>query len=137
MTRSPGTGAQLFFSVDVCEGPYAPATLTFWIKVFDEYPLPSGYSIRCTKRIFHPNIDPETGRMDIEKHELEGKDPSKLRSILSAIRQRILEPVDVPAVNPEAAMLRQTDPEEFRRTVRKTLGGGEHRGVQFDRISNL
>lgn len=132
---SPGSRAQFFFTVDVGEGPYTPATLTFWIKIFDEFPAEGSFSVRSTKRIFHPSVDPETRHVGIPQVDLEGGDACRqLGALLVAIRRRVCSPTDAPAMNAEAAMLLQTDPEEFRRTVRLTLGGGEHRGVQFDRV---
>lgn len=131
--KAAGVSAQYFFSVDAAEGPYAPATLTFWIKIFDEFPALDGISIRATKRIFHPNIDQETGRLKVP--QLAGSEAScRLKDILTAIRRLVLTPTDSPAVNGDAAMLLQTDPTEFRRTVRSMLGGGEYRGTRFDRV---
>lgn len=131
--RSPGAAAQFFFSVDASEGPYVPATFTFWIKIFDEFPATDGVSIRSTKRIFHPNIDQDSGHFKVPQ-ESGMQSSCRLKDILIAIRRSVLAPTDSPAVNADAAMLLQTDPDEFRRIVRSTLGGGEYRGVQFDKV---
>lgn len=130
--RTPGVSAQFFFSVDAAEGPYAPATLTFWIKIFNEFPALDGISIRSTKRIFHPHIHPDTGLLKLQREGCDAE--SRLKDILCAIRQAVLRPTDSPAVNADAAMLLQTDPEEFRRTVRSTLAGGEYSGARFDKV---
>ena len=34
-------------------------------------------------------------------------------------------------------MLLQTDPDEFRRTVRLALNGGNYRGVKYDRVLSI
>jgi ubiquitin-conjugating enzyme E2 M len=132
LERAPGTSAQFFLSVDASEGPYAPATLKFWIKVFNEFPASDGVSIRSTQRIFHPNIDPDSGQVRLQPDSLERV--CRFKDVLSAIRRLVVTPTDSPAANADAAMLLQTDPEEFRRTVRTTLGGGEYRSVRFDRV---
>lgn len=132
MESAEGVSAQYFFSVDASEGPFAPSTLTFWIKVFPEFPAPDGVSIRCTKKIFHPNVDQETARVKLP-HSGTGQE-EKLKDILVSLRQLVLCPTDSPAVNADAAMLLQTDPDEFRRVVRSTLGGGEYRGARFDTV---
>lgn len=131
--KTPGASAQYFFSVDAAEGPYAPATLIFWIKIFDEFPAPDAFSIRSTKRIFHPNVDQDSGHLRLQRDS--GVQSSyHLKDLLVAIRRAVLSPMDSPAVNADAAMLLQTDPDEFRRAVRSTLGGGEYRGTRFDKV---
>eukprot|EP00927_Polykrikos_kofoidii_P024537 TRINITY_DN22299_c0_g1_i1.p1 TRINITY_DN22299_c0_g1~~TRINITY_DN22299_c0_g1_i1.p1 ORF type:complete len:549 (+),score=79.35 TRINITY_DN22299_c0_g1_i1:165-1811(+) len=132
---SAGSFGQLFLSIDVGEGPYTPATMVFWIKIFADYPESDNVSIRCTKRIFHPNVDQESGAMELDDDQIVGKPGSnRLLAIVGTIRRSICNPTDTPLLNHDAAMLLQTDPNEFRRIVRLTLGGGEHRGVQYDRV---
>jgi len=133
--RSPGSSGQFFFAVDVAEGPFTPATLTFWVKVFDDFPRPGSCSVRSTQRIFHPCVDPGSGRIAIPDEVFEASDKA-LALVLGFVRQLILTPRDSPAANTDAALLLQTDPEEFRRTVRFTLNGGQHRGVNYDRVLN-
>lgn len=131
---SPGCGAQFFFVIDVADGPYTPATLSFWIKIFDEFPEPGSCSIRCTQRIFHPNVDPSTGRIELPEDRFD-ENGNRLRSLLTALHQMILAPSASPVVkNTDAAKLLQTNPNEFRRTVRLTLGGGEFGGTRFEKI---
>eukprot|EP00929_Paragymnodinium_shiwhaense_P023665 TRINITY_DN14768_c0_g1_i4.p1 TRINITY_DN14768_c0_g1~~TRINITY_DN14768_c0_g1_i4.p1 ORF type:complete len:479 (-),score=105.20 TRINITY_DN14768_c0_g1_i4:353-1789(-) len=132
--QAAGLSAQFFFSIDVTDGPYTPSTLTFWIKVFDEFPEPGSVSIRCTQRIFHPNVDPETGRLDLREPLSTGQCGNHFKAVLLEIRSVIWRPSDSPAANADAAMLLQTDPDEFRRTVRSTLLGGEYRGHKFERL---
>jgi len=126
--------AQLFYTMDVAEGPYTPSTLTFWVKVFEEYPLPGSVSIRCTKRIFHPCIDPRTGATAFPGHDTEVGDASqeiRLASFLVALTQMVKAPCSVAnALNNEASALLEADPEEFRRRVRRSLLGDEG----FDRV---
>jgi len=149
---SPGSLGQLFLSVDVGEGPYTPSTLVFWIKIFGEYPARDSFSVRCTKKIFHPSVDPDTRHVDLQESQLiaageqlasgsrqgsTGVKEMRLQAMLVAIRNLVLRPVDSPAANADAAMLLQTDPDEFRRTVRSTMNGGEYRGVRFDKVLSL
>merc|ERR1712039_164549 len=96
-----------FFSIDVADGPYTPATLTFWIKIFDEFPEPMSYSMRCTQRIFHPNIDPATGRIEIVEDFLD-EGSNRLRSLLAALHRLIITPSQVCVVkNVQAGTLLQ------------------------------
>lgn len=132
---SPASPGQWFVTFDVNEGPYMPCSLTFWVKIFDEFPHGDSYSIRCTSRIFHPNVEPETGRLNLERQvSLEATCRMRTRALIDGIRRLIAAPTDSPAVNAEAAMLLQTDPDEFRRVVRLTLAGGEYGGIRFDRV---
>eukprot|EP00930_Biecheleria_cincta_P047074 TRINITY_DN32567_c0_g1_i1.p1 TRINITY_DN32567_c0_g1~~TRINITY_DN32567_c0_g1_i1.p1 ORF type:complete len:447 (+),score=50.38 TRINITY_DN32567_c0_g1_i1:30-1343(+) len=129
---SHGSFAQFFLSVDVTEGPYTPATLVFWIKIFSEYPQVGNFSVRCTKRIFHPCVDASTGAVDVRT---EGE--VRLPSLIEALLQLVKSPPTSPALNDDAAALLERDPDEFRRKVRLTLNGGEHGGVTYDRVINL
>lgn len=128
------SSAQFFFVMDVTEGPYVPATLSFWVKLFDDFPAEGSFSVRSSKRLFHPAVDPSTNRVDVPHERLAAQGPPSVRSLLLAVRELVAAPSDSPATNGEAAMLLQTDPDEFRRTARLTLNGGEYNGVVFDRI---
>jgi ubiquitin-conjugating enzyme E2 M len=132
LEQTPGVASQYIFTVDACEGPYAPATIPFWIKIFDEFPARDGVSIRCTRRIFHPNIDQDTGLVKIQQDLFAAE--LRFKDLLAALRQLVLNPTDSPVANHDAAMLLQTNAEDFRRVVRTSLGGGEYRGVRFDRV---
>lgn len=129
---SHGSFAQFFLSMDVTEGPYTPATLVFWIKIFAEYPQANNFSVRCTKHIFHPCVDSSTGAVDVRT---EGE--TRLPSLIEALIQLVKRPPTSPALNDDAAALLERDPDEFRRKVRLTLNGGEHGGVTYDRVINL
>lgn len=133
--RLTASATQLLFELDVSEGPFMPATLSFWVKVFDDFPAPGSFSVRSNKRVFHPSIDPTTCRVEIPEDRIEGGGIA-LRPLLLAIRDLIVNPPDAPAVNGDAAMLLQTDRDEFRRTVRLTLNGGDYGGIKFDRVLN-
>jgi len=125
---SPGSSAQFFYTVDVAEGPFTPASLTFWIKVFEDFPAEGSCRVRCTKRIFHPSVDPSSCQW-----RFHGNDGGVgFPALLLAIRKSVCAPECSPA-NAVASTLLQTDPEEFRRVVRTTLNGGEHGGVRYDR----
>jgi len=138
--RSPCASGQFFASYNIAEGPYTPATLTFWLKVFDEFPAPGSFSVRCTQRIFHPSIDSATGRVVLPDDCLDSGDAASsgggpLSILLTLIRRMMLSPPSNALTgNVDAAMLLQTDPDEFRRKVRFTLGGGDCGGVQYDRV---
>jgi len=134
---SPGSRSQFFFEVDVCEGPYTPATLAFWVKIFDDFPDQGSYSVRSVKRIFHPGIDVETGHVHMDEASIRAASGSQLLAVLTSIRQLLLVPADAPALHATAAALLRTDPEEFRRAVRLTLNGGERNGVRYDRVLAL
>lgn len=129
---SQGSFAQFFVSVDVMEGPYTPATLVFWVKIFSEYPQAGNVSVRCTKRIFHPCVDSSTGAVGMR---IEGE--VRLSSLVEELLQLVKSPPTEPALNTDAAALLETDPDEFRRKVRLTLNGGDHGGVTYDRVINL
>mmetsp|Transcript_67309 Transcript_67309/g.217313 ORF Transcript_67309/g.217313 Transcript_67309/m.217313 type:complete len:437 (-) Transcript_67309:85-1395(-) len=134
--ESACSSAQLFLTIDVAEGPYTPATLTFWIKIFDEFPEPGSVSVRCTQRIFHPSVEASTSRVAVPDDCFNGG-LKPLNALFACIRQLVLTPADASAAaNPDAAALLRKNPEEFRRTVRFTLLGGEHRGVQYERVLN-
>lgn len=134
LEQATGLSGQFFFSIDVTDGPYTPSTVTFWVKVFDEFPEPGSVSVRCTTRIFHPSIDPDSCRLELREPLSTGQSGNSFKALLLEIRNVIFSPSDAPAANADAAMLLQTDPDEFRRIVRSTLLGGEYRGYKFDRL---
>ncbi|CAJ1353914.1 unnamed protein product, partial [Effrenium voratum] len=117
-------------------GPFTPASLTFWVKIFQEYPLPGSVSVRCTKRVFHPSIDAQTGAVAIPgQPELGDATELKLSSLLSALTTLVKAPASVPSpLNPEAATLLAADPEEFRRAVRLAMNGGEVNAQRYDKV---
>ncbi|CAK9007587.1 unnamed protein product [Durusdinium trenchii] len=91
LETSQASFAQLFFSMDVAEGPFTPASLVFWVKIFAEYPLPGSVSIRATKRIFHPSIDAQTGAVAFP-----GANPQvKLASMLTSLVRMVKSPQPV------------------------------------------
>jgi len=129
--------AQLFLSMDVAEGPYTPASLTFWIKVFEDFPAEGSFSIRATRKIFHPCVDACTGAIEVPEEALDsGREGLQLRSLVLAVRDLIVNPPGAPVLNSHAATLLQTDHDEFRRVVRLTLNGGDYAGARFDRVLN-
>lgn len=132
---SQASFAQLFFTMDLGEGPFAPASLVFWVKIFAEYPLPGSVSIRSTKRIFHPSIDAQTGAVAVPGEESTSK--VNLGMMLLALVQMVKKPqVPMEPRNPEAATLLSDDPAEFRRAVRLALSGGEVLNLCYDRVLN-
>jgi len=129
-----------------------PATLTFWIKVFDEFPQPGSFSVRSTKRIFHPSVDTSSSRVEVPEDALDipvatphalalttaPQHVAGLSTLLMFLRQLVLAPPDDSLVaNEDAAVMLKTDPDEFRRTVRLTLNGGDYGGVKFDHVLNI
>ncbi|CAJ1386181.1 unnamed protein product [Effrenium voratum] len=136
LETSQASFAQLFYTIDVAEGPFTPASLTFWVKIFQEYPLPGSVSVRCTKRVFHPSIDAQTGAVAIPgQPELGDATELKLSSLLSALTTLVKAPASVPSpLNPEAATLLAADPEEFRRAVRLAMNGGEVNAQRYDKV---
>lgn len=135
LETSPGSYAQFFLHMDIAEGPYTPASLVFWVKIFAEFPAAGSVSIRCTKRLFHPSIDPITGRVEVTgTAEDMQSEPMSLSTLISGILQLVKKPTDTPSINSDAAILLQTDPDEFRRTVRLTLNGGDYAGYHYDKI---
>lgn len=137
LETSQASGAQLFFSMDVAEGPFAPASLVFWVKIFSDYPLQGSVSIRSTKRIFHPSVDAQTGAVALGTGEECGAKVN-LGSMLTALAQmvKVPQPAAEP-LNSEASSLLSDDPAEFRRAVRLALSGGEVLNVGYDRVLNL
>jgi len=133
---SPGSAAQIFFTIEISDGPYTPASLTFWIKIYDEYPDLGGLVARCTKQVFHPNFDAERGHLDVQESDLEA-DMFRIQAVLNFIRRLCHSPAASPVMNSDAAALLHRDPEDFRRVVRSTLSGGQYNGIQFDRVLNL
>lgn len=132
---SPGSAVQFFFIIDVSEGPYTPTTLYFWVKVFEDFPRSGSFSVRCTDRIFHPCIDPVSKHVELPQDVTSPSTGAmRISNLLSAIREIIVSPPELPAVNGDASLLLQTDREEFRRTVRLTLNGGDYQGVVFDHV---
>lgn len=137
---SAATMSQFFFSMDVAEGPYMPTTFDFWVKIFDDFPSRDSFRVRCMKRVFHPNVHTDSGRIDVPLDLADWRGSGAMRALLCAVRQLFVAPADVracgvtPPANADAAALLKTDPDDFRRTVRLTLAGGEYRGTRYDAL---
>jgi ubiquitin-protein ligase len=133
---SAATLSQFFVTLNVGEGPYMPTTLTFWVKIFDDFPANDSFRVRCTKRVFHPSVHAESGKIAVPVDFSGWRGGGSLRFLLDALRKIFIAPAELPiaspAANEVAAALLRSDPDEFRRTVRLTLAGGPYRGVQYD-----
>lgn len=132
--------SQLFLYVEVPEGPYMTTALQVWVKVFSDFPASGEFSVRLSpgSKIFHPNVNPETGEMandSLLSNSYTGS--AHLQEIACNVHRFLTYPVDSPALNADAAMLLQTDPEEFRRVVRRTLLGGEYNGAKYDAVPRV
>jgi ubiquitin-protein ligase len=135
---SAATLSQFFITFNVGEGPYMPTALTFWLKVFNDFPSADSFRLRCTTRVFHPFVNPESGRVNLPIDFAGWRGSGSLRFLLDALRRLFISPAEQPISSPvavsneAAAALLQSDADEFRRTIRLTLAGGTYRGVKYD-----
>lgn len=111
---------------------YAGAVFLTFILFPDNYPFVPPV-ILVQNRVYHPNVDIDTGELTMDLLAAENWKPVfTLSTVIFAIELTILEPnfncVPRNAINEEMVIIHKMDGEEFKRIIRRSLLGG-HFGV--------
>jgi ubiquitin-conjugating enzyme E2 M len=127
------------------EGPYARATVPFRVFIPQTYPFVPP-KVRCTTRIFHPNIEAPTKSSTsgttslgvcLNILRLDWSPALGIRAILLGLLNILLEPTAEEPLEGGPAFLLESDPALFSSVVKSTLSGGIFDGIQYDTLLNL
>jgi len=114
------------------EGIYKGGIFHFTFNMSQNYPHEPP-KVKCTQKIYHPNIDPE-GNVCLNILREEWKPVLNLNAAIVGLQFLFLEPNASDPLNKEAAEDLARDREGFKRNVRSSMGGGSVRGVSYDRV---
>ncbi|KKZ66817.1 ubiquitin-conjugating enzyme E2 M [[Emmonsia] crescens] len=89
--------------------------------------------VKCTQKIYHPNIDPQ-GNVCLNILRDAWNPILDLNSVAFGLLHIFLEPNYVDPLNKEAAEDLRLNREGFRRNVRTAMQGGTVRDIQYDRV---
>ncbi|OJD11511.1 hypothetical protein AJ78_07736 [Emergomyces pasteurianus Ep9510] len=118
------------------EGMYKGGSFvfTFDIPHVGENPFPfSPPKVKCTQKLYHPNIDPQ-GNVCLNILREEWSPVLDLNAVAFGLLHIFLEPNCTDPLNKEAADDLRLNREAFRRNVRTAMQGGKVRDVQYDRV---
>jgi ubiquitin-protein ligase len=131
-----GLGVPVVFSVKAeAAHVYAGAVFMTLVQFPDNYPFVPP-SILVLNRVYHPNVDIDTGELHMDLLTSENWKPVfTLSSIIFAIELTLLEPnfnfTPKNAVNEEMVIIQKMDGDEFKRIVRRALLGGRFGAYDF------
>lgn len=130
--------------ITAIEGPYSKGVFNFRIMFKHTYPF-TPPRVKCTQRIFHPNID-INGNVCLNILRLDWSPVLSLTTILLGLLQLFLEPSSDEPLNQgltyipiyhsslAAGELLRDDLYEYNRIVKKTMFGGTHLNIHYDKV---
>ena len=113
------------------EGFYRGGRFEFSFKIGHNYPHEAP-KVKCTHRIYHPNIDLE-GNVCLNILREDWKPVLTVNAIVYGLQYLFLEPNPEDPLNKEAARELQTNRRGFEQNVYKTMRGGSINGVWFEK----
>jgi len=114
------------------DGMYRGGAFDFTFAINANYPHDPP-KVKCTKKIYHPNIDTE-GNVCLNILREDWKPVLTLNSIMVGLQYLFLEPNADDPLNKEAANDLRADVSTFKRNVQRSLHGGSINGVQYDNV---
>eukprot|EP00954_Amorphochlora_amoebiformis_P001312 100685-Amorphochlora_amoeboformis.AAC.1 len=114
-------------------GPYKGGAFVFQFTVGETYPF-SPPSVRCTTRIFHPNIRVENGAVALKILRREWKPVYTINTVVREIQLLFLKPDLGNPVNLECASMVQNRFKEFEEAVVNTMRGGFYFGCRWESV---
>jgi ubiquitin-conjugating enzyme E2 M len=114
------------------EGYYKGGAFQFIFHVKPTYPHEAP-KIKCTQRIYHPNIDLE-GNVCLNILREDWNPVLDLNAILYGLQYLFLEPNPEDPLNKEAAETLKRSVDEFRNAVYQTVRGGSYIGISYDNV---
>lgn len=112
-------------------GCYAGGTFAFELRIPSTYPF-SAPEVTCLTRTWHPNINPQTGRVDLPVLSKDWRPVLSVNAVVFALQLMFLEPSPEHAANLQAAHVLQSEPALFEQQVKRTLQGGHFFGHFFE-----
>eukprot|EP01102_Stenamoeba_stenopodia_P022385 TRINITY_DN9300_c0_g1_i1.p1 TRINITY_DN9300_c0_g1~~TRINITY_DN9300_c0_g1_i1.p1 ORF type:complete len:204 (-),score=65.94 TRINITY_DN9300_c0_g1_i1:74-685(-) len=130
----PNKDDLLNFTVNLrpTDGLFKGAEYQFEVKVPYDYPY-TPPKVKCLTPIYHPNIN-EEGAVCLNILRQDWKPVLTLGSVIIGLMTLFLEPNPADPLNHEAAKLMTERPQEYERTVKRTLAGGTHFGRSFPKL---
>mmetsp|Transcript_6326 Transcript_6326/g.19172 ORF Transcript_6326/g.19172 Transcript_6326/m.19172 type:complete len:242 (-) Transcript_6326:426-1151(-) len=124
------SGTQVSVTMSFSGGYYAGGTFVVSLSLPENYPFrpPRVY---CLTRVWHPNVELETGRVSHPLLEGDWKPVQSINAVILGIQLLFLEPNPEHPANPVAAKAFNDSPERFAAQVRRTLRGGFCFGLDF------
>ncbi|OCF45839.1 ubiquitin-conjugating enzyme E2 M [Kwoniella heveanensis CBS 569] len=114
------------------EGIYKGGVFKFTFVISAGYPHEPP-KVRCTQKIYHPNLDLE-GNVCLNILREDWKPVLNLSSVMIGIQYLFLEPNPDDPLNKDAAEDLRRNKEGFIQNVKTSMRGGTVRGEQFDRV---
>ncbi|OCF32560.1 ubiquitin-conjugating enzyme E2 M [Kwoniella heveanensis BCC8398] len=114
------------------EGIYKGGVFRFTFVISAGYPHEPP-KVRCTQKIYHPNLDLE-GNVCLNILREDWKPVLNLSSVMIGIQYLFLEPNPDDPLNKDAAEDLRRNKEGFIQNVKTSMRGGTVRGEQFDRV---
>ncbi|KIV96693.1 hypothetical protein PV10_00526 [Exophiala mesophila] len=119
-------------TIEPDEGMYKGGSFVFSFVINQNFPHDPP-KVKCTQKIYHPNIDLE-GNVCLNILREDWKPVLNLNAVIVGMQFLFLEPNASDPLNKEAAEDLRTNREGFRRNARTAMGGGAVRGQSYDRV---
>nr|BAO65811.1 ubiquitin conjugating enzyme 12 [Ciliophrys infusionum] len=123
---------KFFVIITPDSGFWRGATYRFSFTIPAQYPHEAP-KVLCLTRIYHPNINLE-GNVCLNILREDWKPVLDINAVIYGLIYLFYEPNPDDPLNHEAADLFRTNIASFERTVQRTLRGGSHQGVMFERL---
>jgi len=119
-------------TIDPDEGMYKGGSFSFTFVINQNFPHDPP-KVKCTQKIYHPNIDLE-GNVCLNILREDWKPVLNLNAVIVGMQFLFLEPNASDPLNKEAAEDLRTNRDGFRRNARTAMGGGSVKGQSYDRV---
>jgi len=119
-------------SIEPDEGMYKGGKFFFTFAISQGFPHEAP-KVKCTQKIYHPNIDLE-GNVCLNILREDWKPVLNLNAVVVGLQFLFLEPNAKDPLNKEAAEDLRLNREGFKRNVRSSMGGGTVKNQSFDRV---
>lgn len=119
-------------TVIMTSGFYRGGSFIFRLTIPPTYPFYAP-EVTCTTRVWHPNINPNNGRVDLPILSIDWRPVLSINTVVLALQLLFLEPNPDHATNYAAAEALTKNPQLFESQVRQTLAGGNFFGFDFCR----
>ncbi|TGZ84790.1 putative NEDD8 conjugating enzyme [Ascodesmis nigricans] len=114
------------------DGYYKGGVFRFNVNVGPQYPHEPP-KVKCTQKIYHPNIDLE-GNVCLNILREDWKPVLSLHSVFIGLQLLFLEPNPGDPLNKEAAEDLRNHPSAFAKNVKNSMMGGYVKSVSFDNV---
>jgi len=119
-------------TIEPDEGMYKGGSFLFTFVINQNFPHDPP-KVKCTQKIYHPNIDLE-GNVCLNILREDWKPVLSLNAVIVGMQFLFLEPNASDPLNKEAAEDLRTNRDGFRRNAKTAMGGGSVKGQSYDRV---